>query len=376
MKGTTGTLLKNQQAFQISGTSGLMTKVSVAGATGYVGQELLRLLLQHPQVEIVSVGSNSNEGCSFAELSPHTKKQFDQICKSNDLGELSNDCDVLFMALPHGTAAEKLTSKIVETTKVIDLSGDFRLTSAHASQQWYGYAPVDATLVGKAVYGLPELNRKQISEASFIANPGCYATAAALALAPLAKAGMIVENSIILDGKSGVSGAGKSLSLSLQFSEVNESIKAYQLPQHKHCAEIEQTLQQIGGPNSTEYVSTFSAHLVPMNRGILMTAYANLKSKEISIEDIDSVYKSAYEDEPFIRLSSPNSQTMPETRWVKGTNYCDIGYAIDQRSNKIVVVSVIDNLVKGAAGQAIQNMNLMLGYPETQGLQQVSYVPG
>ncbi len=366
MKGTTSTLAQNQ----ITSKKGMTAKVSVAGATGYVGQELLRLLLQHPQVDVASVGSNSNDGCFFSELSPQMKKHFDQICKPIDLHELAQDCDVLFLALPHGTAAEKLNARILKTTKVIDLSGDFRLATAQDCQKWYGYSPADPAMVGQAVYGLPEINKAQIAESSFIANPGCYATAAALALAPLAKAGMIVENSIIFDGKSGISGAGKSLSPSLQFSECNESLKAYQLPQHKHCAEIEQTLSKIG---SAEFVSTFAAHLVPMNRGILMTTYAQLKSNAISIEDIDSAYESMYGQQPFIRLISP---TLPETRWVKGSNYCDIGYAIDRRTNKIVVVSAIDNLVKGAAGQAIQNMNLMLGYPEIEGLQQVSYVPG
>lgn len=368
MKGATSTLVQNQTTSK----NGMTAKVSVAGATGYVGQELLRLLLQHPQVQIVSVGSNSNNGCSISELSPQMKKQFEQICKPIDFEELAQDADVLFLALPHGTAAEKLNVGVLKSTKVIDLSGDFRLATAQDSEMWYGYSAADATLVGKAVYGLPEINKAQIAQSSFVANPGCYATAAALAIAPLAKAGMIVENSIIFDGKSGISGAGKSLSQSLQFSECNESLKAYQLPQHKHCAEIEQTLNQIGAKNA-EFVSTFSAHLVPMNRGILMTAYAQLKSKSITVEDIDAAYASMYEDQPFVRLTNP---TLPETRWVKGSNFCDIGYAIERRSNKIVVVSAIDNLVKGAAGQAIQNMNLMLGYPEVLGLQQVSYVPG
>ncbi len=370
MKGTTSTLVQNQTTSK----NGMTAKVSVAGATGYVGQELLRLLLQHPQVQIVSVGSNSNDGCSFSELSPQMKKQFDQICKPIDFDDLAQDADVLFLALPHGTASEKLNARVLKSTKVIDLSGDFRLATEQDNKKWYGYSAADTTLIGKAIYGLPEINKVQISQSSFVANPGCYATAATLAMAPLAKAGMIVENSIIFDGKSGISGAGKSLSPSLQFSECNESMKAYQLPQHKHCGEIEQTLNQICKVGSSaEFVSTFSAHLVPMNRGILMTAYAQLKSNAITIEDVDSAYAAMYGDEPFVRLTNP---ILPETRWVKGSNFCDIGYALDRRSNKIVVVSAIDNLVKGAAGQAIQNMNLMLGYPETLGLQQVSYVPG
>ncbi len=349
-------------------------RVSIAGATGYVGQELLRLLLQHPQVEIASLGSSSHDGQSFAELCPQMRKQCEKVLAPTNLLELSQDCDVLFLALPHGTSGATLTKKIVDSTKIIDLSGDFRLLSDAEIEKWYGKAPADKSLVGEAVYGLPELNKKKISASSFIANPGCYATAAILALAPLAMAGLIVENSIVLDGKSGVSGAGRLLSQSLQFSECNESIKAYALPHHKHCAEIEQTLGQVGG---AQFITTFAAHLVPMNRGILMTSYAQLKSESTSLADVDDAFHSLYENEPFIRVSNiGNGAGMPETRWVKGTNFCDIGYTIDARTNKIVIVSAIDNLVKGAAGQAIQNMNLMFGHPETEGLQQVSYFPG
>ena len=348
------------------------TRVSVAGATGYVGQELLRLLLQHPQVEIVSLGSSSQDGQSFAEICPQMRKQMEHILKPTNLSDLAQDCDVLFLALPHGTSGSSLSKKILETTKIIDLSGDFRLVNASEIEKWYGKAPSDMTLVGEAVYGLPELNREQIAASSFVANPGCYATAAILALAPLAMAGLIVENSIILDGKSGVSGAGRVVSQALQFSECNESIKAYQLPHHKHCAEIEQTLGQVGG---SQFITTFAAHLVPMNRGILMTAYAQLKSDSVSIDDVNDAFQSLYQHEPFIRLSG-NGAVMPETRWVKGTNFCDIGYTIEPRTNKIVIVSAIDNLVKGAAGQAVQNLNLMFGYAETSGLQQVSYIPG
>jgi N-acetyl-gamma-glutamyl-phosphate reductase len=340
------------------------TKVAIAGATGYVGQELIRLLLQHPEVEIVAVASNSNEGAQFEEVFPGFSGLLSTTFSAVDLEALAEQSDVLFLALPHGVAGSTVSASVLAKTKVIDLSGDFRIQDPAVKAQWYG----EAAGVNKnaAIYGICELNRKAIKHSTFIANPGCYATAAILALAPLLKAGLITANSIIIDGKSGVSGAGRAASLKTHFNECNESMKAYQLPTHRHTPEIEETLSQF---TSAEVISTFAAHLVPMQRGILLTAYGTL-TKPVSDDEVSAAYKELYEGEPFIRMISPG-KPMPETRWVRGSNYCDIGFAVDRRSNRIVVVSAIDNLIKGAAGQAVQNMNIILGIDETTGLNQI-----
>jgi len=340
------------------------TKVAIAGATGYVGQELIKLLLQHPEVEITAVASNSNEGENFEDIFPGFSGLLSKTFCAVDLEALADQADVLFLALPHGIAASVVTETVLAKTKVIDLSGDFRLENPEVKSEWYGAAA--GANKNAAVYGICELNKGAIQESKFIANPGCYATAAILALAPLVKAGLIAPNSIIIDGKSGVSGAGRAASLKTHFNECNESMKAYQLPTHRHTPEIEETLSKF---SNHEVITTFAAHLVPMHRGILLTAYGTL-TKSVSDEEVMAAYNEVYEGEPFIRMKPPG-KGMPETRWVKGSNYCDIGFAVDRRSNRIVVVSAIDNLMKGAAGQAIQNMNIILGIDETKGLNQV-----
>ncbi len=347
-------------------------KVSVAGATGYVGQELIRLLLQHPAVETVSVASNSHSGESYEDLLPGfaglagMSKKLINTCESMDVDALAESSDVVFLALPHGVAGNAVKASALAKTKIIDMSGDFRLQSNEARGTWYGGTDESNAVASQAVYGLCELNRKVISKASLVANPGCFATAVILALTPLIKYGVIAPNSIIIDGKSGVSGAGRAATLKTHFNECNESIKAYQLPIHRHTPEIEQELGKFTGD---DVITTFAAHLVPMNRGILITSYANL-TKKLSNEEVSSIYSECYGQEPFIRIK-PTGMPLPETRWVKGSNYCDIGFAVDERSNRIVVVSAIDNLIKGAAGQAVQNMNIILGIDETIGLNQI-----
>lgn len=340
------------------------TKVAIAGATGYVGQELIRLLLQHPEVEIVAVASNSNEGEQFDEIFPGFSGLLSKTFSALDLELLAEQCDVLFLALPHGVACSSVSETVLSKTKVIDLSGDFRIKNAKLKSEWYGF---DAGAnKNSAIYGICELNRDEIKTSNFIANPGCYATAAILALAPLLKGKLIAPNSIIIDGKSGVSGAGRAASLKTHFNECNESMKAYQMPIHRHTPEIEETLSNF---TSEDVVTTFAAHLVPMQRGILLTAYGAL-TKAVSDDEVLAAYNEVYGEEPYIRMAPPG-KPMPETRWVKGSNYCDIGFAIDRRSNRIVVVSAIDNLIKGAAGQAVQNMNIILGIDETTGLNQI-----
>ncbi|MBX9669957.1 MAG: N-acetyl-gamma-glutamyl-phosphate reductase [Candidatus Obscuribacterales bacterium] len=335
----------------------LKTKIGVAGASGYTGQELIRLLAQHPHVELVALASNSGSGNDFASSFPGFRGFVDTVLCPVDLDYLTAVSDIVFLSLPHGIATNLVTASALSKAKVIDLSGDFRVKSKSGLR--------NNEIQESAVYGLCEFNRTEISRSSLVANPGCYATAANLSLAPLVKAGVIAPGSIIIDGKSGVSGAGRSLSLKTQYNECNESMTAYQLPTHRHTPEIEATLGQF---SKGDVVTTFAAHLVPANRGILLTAYANLNHK-ISVEEVRTIFEQFYLAEPFIRIM-PGS-IYPETRWVKGSNFCDIGFAVDDRAGRIVVVSAIDNLGKGAAGQAVQNMNIIMGIDETTGLTQI-----
>jgi N-acetyl-gamma-glutamyl-phosphate reductase len=361
---------------QINGalkSSNGLKKVAVVGATGYTGQELIRLLLQHETVEIQTAVSHSNEGKSFASVYPGFQKVTDLVCAEANLEQLADQVDLIFLALPHGHAASRVTVDVLQKCKVIDLGGDFRLKDANDYEVWYQFKHPNADLLQEAVYGLPELNRAQIAKARLIANPGCYATCSILTLAPLLMAKVIDPASIIIDAKSGVSGAGRSLELGTHFNECNESIKAYKVASHRHTPEIE---QQLAACSKSSFCTSFTPHLVPMNRGILVTAYASLTSK-LSAEQIFQIYTSYYGKEPFIRLFSPGDALykFPETRWVKGSNFCDIGMAIDERTNRVIALGALDNLVKGAAGQAIQNMNLLFGWPESSGLKQSPIFP-
>ncbi len=348
-------------------------RVAVVGATGYTGQELVRLLLQHDRAQIHTAVSQSSDGKKLASVYPGLQKHTDLVCSSGDLEELAEQVDLLFLALPHGNAAGKVTKSILAKCKVIDLGADFRLKSAADYETWYKFKHPQPELLAQAVYGLPELNRAAISQASLVANPGCYATCSILTLAPLLQAGIIDPKSIIIDAKSGVSGAGRAATLGTHFNECNESIKAYGVACHRHTPEIE---EQLAAFSKTAFCTSFTPHLVPMNRGILVTAYASLISN-INKQELYNIYSEFYENELFIRLFSPDDAeyTMPETRFVKGANFCDIGMTIDPRTNRVIVVGALDNLVKGAAGQAIQNMNLLFGWPESSGLKQSAIFP-
>jgi len=351
-------------------------KVAVVGATGYTGQELVRLLLQHELTEVHSAVSQSNTGKPFSSVYPGFQKFTDLVCAEADLADLevlAEQVDVLFLALPHGHAAAKVTPSILKKCKVIDLSADFRLKDQTQYEQWYKFAHPNPDLLEQAVYGLPELNRQAISQAQLIANPGCYATCSILTLAPLLKAKLIDPDTIIIDAKSGVSGAGRSATLGTHFNECNESIKPYSVGTHRHTPEIE---QELGAWTEKPFFASFTPHLVPMNRGILITAYASLISN-ISKEDLDQIYNSFYGDELFIRLcaDSEGLYNQPETRWVKGSNFCDIGVTIDSRTRRVIAAGALDNLMKGAAGQAIQNMNLLFDWPEATGLKQLPMFP-
>jgi N-acetyl-gamma-glutamyl-phosphate reductase len=349
--------------------TGVAYQVGIVGATGYVGGELVRILSAHPDVELSVLTSNSYVDQEFSRAFPQFKNRIPHICQSEDLSAMANDVDVIFCALPHGHAAEKVTPAVLEKARVIDLGSDFRLKNLADYPQWYNMTHAQPDLLKTAVYGLPEWNREAIRKARLIANPGCYPTCSTLALAPLLRHSLIDARHIIIDAKSGVSGAGRALGLGQHYAECNESIKAYAVTTHRHTPEIEQTLQTIG---ECDLTLTFTPHLIPMNRGILATIYAPL-NRGVTAEQIQAAYAAQYANEPFIRLLPAGSY--PETRWVKGSNFCDIAFAIDARNQRIVIVAAIDNLVKGAAGQAVQNMNLMLGLDEQTGLHALPIFP-
>ncbi len=352
-----------------------MIKVAVIGATGYVGQELVRLLLGHPQVKLCSLGSQTHSGREFSKVYPAYNQILDLICQEDDLNKLANEVDLVFLALPHGASAAKINAKLLQKTRFIDLGADFRLKNIETYESWYETKHACPDLLAQAVYGLCEWHRQEISTARLIANPGCYATCTELALMPLMIADILHKGSIVVDAKSGVSGAGRGLALSSHFNEVNESIKAYKVATHRHMPEIEQELS-LRNKESVEI--TFAPHLIPMNRGILITAYGALKAKTTPA-DVYEIFHSAYGKEPFIRLFKPGvdqEYPLPETRFVKGSNYCDIGFTVDERNQRLIVVAAIDNLVKGAAGQAVQNMNILFSLDETTGLKQLPIFPG
>jgi len=357
----------------IPGSNKSKTKVAIVGATGYTGQELVRLLLQHPAVDIQAATTQSYNGKSYGEVYPSYTKLTQLVCGDENLDELADQVDVIFLALPHGNAAAKISEDLLKKCTVIDLGADFRLKNHEDYPQWYQFDHPQPALLRHSVYGLPELNREKIAGAKLIANPGCFATCAILTLTPLLRNGLVKLDSIIIDAMSGVSGAGRSLTLGTHFNECNESVKAYKVGSHRHTPEIEQALAEVA---QSQFPVSFTPHLVPMNRGILVTAYASLING-VSQEDIWNAYKAAYAEEPFVRLCDRacSDYPYPETRWVKGSNFCDIGVTVDQRTNRVVAIGAIDNLIKGAAGQAIQNMNLVCSWEETAGLMQPPIFP-
>jgi len=339
-----------------------MVRAGIIGATGYAGAELVRLLKAHPETEIVWYGSRSYVGESFSSVYGNLFGIADDLCLDDRMEELAGKADVIFTATPQGFCASHITEEILSRCKVIDLSADFRLKDVKVYEEWYKITHANPSYIQEAVYGLCEINREQIKPARLIANPGCYTTCSILTLYPLVKNGLIDPCSIIIDAKSGTSGAGRSAKTQNLFCEVNENIKAYGVASHRHTPEIEEQLGYAAGKKIT---LNFTPHLVPMNRGILVTAYADV-CEGVSSEQIREAYAEAYQDEPFIRLLGENS--CPQTRWVEGSNYVDLGYVLDQRTGRIIAMGAIDNLVKGAAGQAVQNMNLLFGFAENTGL--------
>lgn len=335
-----------------------MIKVGIIGATGYAGAELVRLLACHREVELVSLTTQSYVGKQFWEVYPHLYKYVDMTCEALDLPALVEKCDVVFTALPHGHAMPVAQEVVKQGKKLVDLGADFRFGDHAVYEEWYKVEHTAKELVPEAVYGLPEVNRDNIQNARILANPGCYPTSAILGLAPLLAKGLVDTGSIVIDSKSGVSGAGRGLSLTTHYTEINDNIKAYNVGIHRHTPEIEQVLGWVAGE---KVVVSFTPHLTPMTRGILSTIYGKLK-KNLSQADVIELYNDFYAEEAFVRVLPAG--VLPQTKAVAGSNHCDLGIVVDPRTGRVVVVSAIDNLIKGAAGQAVQNMNIMFGFPE------------
>lgn len=346
-----------------------MIKVGIIGSTGYAGGELVRLLMQREDTEIVWYGSKSYVGQQYADIYRNMFQIVDAECLEDNIEELAEKADVIFTATPQGLCASLMSESVLSKAKVIDLSADFRIKDVSVYEQWYRITHPSPEFIEEAVYGLPEFNREKVKQARLIANPGCYPTCSFLSIYPLAKEGLIDVNTIIIDAKSGTSGAGRNARVPNLYCEVNGSIKAYGVSTHRHTPEIE---EQLGYAAGEPVLINFTPHLVPMDRGILVTAYASLK-KKVSYEDVKAVYDSYYDKEYFVRVLPKD--VPPETRWVKGSNFVDVNFKIDERTNRIVMMGAIDNLVKGAAGQAVQNMNLMFGLPENTGLKLVPVFP-
>ncbi|TYO94439.1 N-acetyl-gamma-glutamyl-phosphate reductase [Desulfallas thermosapovorans] len=344
-------------------------KVGIIGATGYAGAELVRLLSAHPEAELVALTTQSYGGKSFCEVYPHLYKYVDQKCCELDIPDLVGKADVIFAALPHGHAIPVAREVLKQGKKFIDLGADFRFDRREVYEQWYKVEHTAPDLLEQKVYGLPEVYREKIKSASLVGNPGCYPTSVILGLAPLLKHGLVDTGTVVADSKSGVSGAGRGLSLGNHFCEVNENFRAYNVGMHRHTPEIEQELGKLAGE---EMVISFTPHLTPMNRGILSTVYAKLK-QEMTLGQVRSIYEEYYRSEFFVRLLPPG--ILPQTKAVAGSNHCDVVPVVDPRTGRVVVISAIDNLIKGAAGQAVQNMNLMFGLPEITGLNRPGLYP-
>lgn len=343
-------------------------KISIIGATGYSGVELIRILLSHPVGEIISIYSNSQAGKTIQEVYPHLNTIFTEELQKIHIEKIQEEADVVFIATPSGVSGKLVPQLMNGTLKIIDLSGDLRLETPELYTKWYSKETSAKEVLDQAVYGLTEWMGEQVKEATILSNPGCYPTATLLALLPLVKEGLIDEKSIIVDAKSGVTGAGRSVSLGSHYCEVNESISAYKVAKHQHIPEIEQTLYRLTGK---EALISFTPHLVPMSRGILATIYASLK-EGVTDEQVTQAYNNAYEGKYFVRLR-PGAH--PKTKEVTGSNFCDLAWHIDSRTKRVVVLSTIDNVVKGASGQAVQNMNIMFGLPEDTGLKMTPVYP-
>lgn len=351
-----------------------MVKVGIIGATGYAGNELVRLLMGHKDVEIKWYGSRSYIDKKYAEVYQNMFEIVEDNCLDDNMEELASKVDVIFTATPQGFLAGVLTEEILSRVKIIDLSADFRIKDVKTYEKWYKIEHKSPQFIEEAVYGLCEINRDKVKGARLIANPGCYTTCSILTAYPLVKEGLIDPDTLIIDAKSGTSGAGRGAKLPNLFCEVNENMKAYGVTNHRHTPEIE---EQLGYAAGKEIMVNFTPHLVPMNRGILATEYATLNKKADgtlpTYGEVKAIYDKYYKNEKFVRVLEKD--ICPETKWVEGSNYVDVNFKIDERTGRIVMMGALDNLVKGAAGQAVQNMNLLFDFDEAEGLNLVPMFP-
>lgn len=345
-----------------------MTRVAIIGASGYTGAELARILCNHPQITLTAATSRQYAGKKLSEIFPNLRGRVDLVCENLPLDELLPKADLFFTAVPHKTAMNIVPQIIEAGKKVIDLSADFRLKDVEVYEQWYD-PHSSPEYINQAVYGLPELYREQIKGKSLVANPGCYPTSIILAMAPLLEAGLVEPHTIIADSKSGTSGSGRSASVGSLYCEVADGFRPYKVCGHRHTPEIEQELSRAAGEGLT---ISFTPHLLPISRGILSTIYASLK-EGVTAEMVHEAYMKKYEQEFFVRYLGKGG--IPATQYVRGSNHCDIGFNIDERNHRLIAMSAIDNIVKGASGQAVQNMNLICGFEETAGLLGAPFFP-
>ena len=346
-----------------------MIRVGIIGATGYAGAELVRILLAHKEAEIVWYGSRSYIDQKYASIYQNFFQLVDAKCMEDNMEALAEQVDVIFTATPQGFCASIINEDILSKVKVIDLSADFRIKDVKIYEEWYKIEHKSPQYIDEAVYGLCEINREDVKKARLVANPGCYTTCSILTCYPLVKEGLIDPDTLIIDAKSGTSGAGRGAKIDNLFCEVNENMKAYGVATHRHTPEIE---EQLGYACGKQVLLNFTPHLVPMNRGILVTAYANL-TKDVSYEEVKAVYDKYYQNEKFVRVLEKD--ICPQTKWVEGSNYVDVNFKIDPRTHRVIMMGALDNLVKGAAGQAVQNMNLLFGLKESEGLELVPMFP-
>lgn len=346
-----------------------MIKAGIIGATGYAGGELVRILTGHKDVEIKWYGSRSYIDKKYAEVYQNMFQIVDDKCMDDNMEALADQVDVIFTATPQGLCASLVNEEILSKVKIVDLSADFRIKDVATYEEWYKIQHPTPQFIPEAIYGLCEINREAVKKARLVANPGCYPTCSTLSIYPLLKEGLIDPGTIIIDAKSGTSGAGRGAKVDNLYCEVNENIKAYGVANHRHTPEIEEQLSYAAGE---PVLINFTPHLVPMNRGILITAYASLK-KEVSYEEVKAAYDKYYANEKFVRVLEKD--VCPQTKWVEGSNYVDVNFKIDPRTKRVIMMGAMDNLVKGAAGQAVQNMNLMFGLKESEGLELVPMFP-
>ncbi|MBD1851197.1 N-acetyl-gamma-glutamyl-phosphate reductase [Leptolyngbya sp. FACHB-711] len=344
--------------------------VGIIGASGYGGVQLVRLLADHPKLELVYLGGESSAGKPFSELYPHLGHYTKLMIEPIDLDEIGNRCRVVFLSLPNGLACEMAPALLAKGCKVLDLSADYRFSNLDTYETWYGRQRTDRDIAETAVYGLPELYRDRIADAQLVGCPGCYPTASLLALSPLLKQGLVVPESAIIDAKSGTSGGGRQAKTNLLLAEADQSLGAYNVGRHRHTPEIEQVCSDLAGH---EVLIQFTPHLIPMVRGILATVYSTLRDPGLVRDDLITIYQAFYRSSPWVRVLP--SGVYPQTKWACGTNLCYIGIEVDPRTDRVIVISAIDNLLKGQAGQAIQCLNLMMGWEETLGLPQLSFYP-